>query len=170
MATAAAINERSALAVEFYSGGMSAEAIAVRLGVDADTVRRDLRRLGVPTRRRGPTTGSPKIVFSVSEVVNRRARVRELAGLGKGDVEIARALGVSKTTIAADRRALGIAPRPPGSRRSTLSLNRDPARRAVSRLRPREGRESMGKAASVRRSACPWTRSGAKPLAASSAR
>jgi len=105
---------RQARAAELYDSGLSAEEVGVQLGVSSETVRRDLHAADIAVRRRGPIRRSRKIVFSSREVATRRARVAELTALGKSDYEIGRSLGVSKTTIAADRRALGIAPLPPG--------------------------------------------------------
>jgi DNA-binding NarL/FixJ family response regulator len=112
--TTARVADRRAIVAEQYESGRTAEEIAAEIGVSSATVRLDLRALGVTMKRCGPSRGSKKVIFTPAEVDARRARVAELAATGKGDREIARELGVSKTTIADDRRTLGLAPRPPG--------------------------------------------------------
>ena len=64
--------------------------------------------------RPGPSKGSAKIVFTPNEVAERRTAVVALAAEGLNDHEIGRRLGVSKTTVAKDRRLLGIEPHSQG--------------------------------------------------------
>jgi hypothetical protein len=58
--------------------------------------------------------GMNKIGTSITD--RHEARIRELAGRGCTDPEIARAVGVSESAIWQARRRLGIAPRPRGGR------------------------------------------------------
>jgi DNA-binding CsgD family transcriptional regulator len=101
-------------AVSLYREGRSVEEVGRSLGVSGETVRRHLRNAGVSIRSRGPVRGSARMRYATADITERRGEVARLAAEGKSDYEIGRALGVSKTTIAADRRSLGIAPRSPG--------------------------------------------------------
>ena len=83
-------------------------------------------------------------MFSEADLAERRSTVEKLAWLGKTDYDIARTVGVSKTTIAADRRTLGIAPRPPGSRRSTLSPEPRPCEACGELFTPARGKLERG--------------------------
>ena len=95
---------------------------------------RDLRikvvTSGLHAARRGPPRGVPRVVFTPAEVEERRARVAELTAEGVRDREIARQLGISKTTSGTTVSSSVSRATRPGSHRSRRFLTSTPARRA----------------------------------------
>lgn len=77
--------------------GMTHEAMASRLGCGPCTIADDIRALGLPIKSRP----------ALAEVAARREKVRVLKEQGLTYDEMARRLGLARTMIASDLRALG---------------------------------------------------------------
>lgn len=96
------------------------------------------------TARFGPKKGLPKRIFSPEQVALRQARVRNLTAEGVRDREIARQLGVSKTTVRNDRLALGLPGHSPGQPPLTPLPEERPCQTCGKPFRPRRNNVKEG--------------------------
>lgn len=124
--------ERRRLVAQLASRGIPTSKIAARLGVPVNVIRTDRVYLStIPTSDKPVASGGPIVQEKAPKyqrmnreerlatnkykklpevTAKRRAAVIEMCREGKTDTMIAKALGVTATTVARDRKRLGIAP------------------------------------------------------------
>jgi len=91
--------------IELHRDGVRSIDIAHRLNVAQSTVHYHLRKLGAPTP--SPRQRRPRPNLKAHRVVRTQERVAELLAAGYARIEIARQLGIAKSTVSYHARRLG---------------------------------------------------------------